>query len=325
MAPDSASAQTRQKWLAVYYQVGSISVAARRCGIARSTLQRWIKRKELEGFEDRSRRPHHLARQQFDDEVENLVLQIRQTQNIGKIRICSFLFQQHSIQVSVATVGRILKKNDCPPIKRFHKQQPFIRYSRPIPSDRVQMDVCKITTGIYQYTAIDDCSRFRVMYTYKRRTAANTIDFLDRLIEQMPFPIQRIQTDRGREFFAYCFQERLMEYHIKFRPIKPRSPHLNGKVERSQQTDLQEFYRTADLKDAHLNDRLEEWQFYYNYQRSHSSLNGKTPGLAVAEIGAETPFWDDVIARYDPSKERIREQHYARDKQVASHRRKSKT
>ncbi|EKI30016.1 integrase core domain protein, partial [Escherichia coli ARS4.2123] len=50
----------------------------------------------------------------------------------------------------------------------------------------------------------------------------------------MPFPIQRSQTDRGREFFAVKVQERLKEYGIKFRPNKPASPHLNGKVERSQ-------------------------------------------------------------------------------------------
>ena len=83
---------------------------------------------------------------------------------------------------------------------------------------------------------------------FKRRTAANSLQFLELAIEEFPFPIQRIQTDRGREFFAYCFQEKLMEYGIKFRPIKPASPHLNGKVERSQRTDIEEFYATADLK-----------------------------------------------------------------------------
>lgn len=325
MVPDSKSAQARQKWLAVYYQLGSISLAARRCGIARSTLQRWIKRKELEGFEDRSRRPHHLARQQFDTEIETLVLQARQAHNYGKIRICSFLFQQHAIQVSAATVGRILKKHDCPPIKRFHKQQPPVRYSRPVPGDRVQMDVCKIAPGIYQYTAIDDCSRFKILYTYKRRTATNTIDFLARVLEQFVYPIQRIQTDRGREFFAYSFQEKLREYCVKFRPIKPRSPHLNGKVERSQQTDLQEFYRTANLKDPELNERLGEWQFYYNYQRPHSSLNGKTPAEAAAEKSADAPYWDEVIALYDPSKERIREQSYKRDKKISFFKKGAKT
>ena len=71
------------------------------------------------------------------------------------------------------------------------------------------------------------------------------MDFLDAVIEEMPFAIQRIQTDRGREFFATEFQKRLLEWGIKFRPIKPASPHLNGKVERSQRTDLDEFYSTV--------------------------------------------------------------------------------
>jgi hypothetical protein len=57
------------------------------------------------------------------------------------------------------------------------------------------MDTMKVATGLYQYTAVDDCSRFRVLGLYKRRTAANTPLFLERAIEEMPFPIQHIQTD----------------------------------------------------------------------------------------------------------------------------------
>ena len=62
----------------------------------------------------------------------------------------------------------------------------------------------------------------------------------------MPFPIQRIQTDRGREFLLKS-TEKLMQHGIKFRPNKPGSPHLNGKVERSQKTDKSEFYATVDI------------------------------------------------------------------------------
>jgi hypothetical protein len=83
------------------------------------------------------------------------------------------------------------------------------------------MDVCKIKPTVYQYTAIDDCSRYKVLGLYDRATAANTLDFLERVIEEMPFPIQRIQTDRGREFFAEVVQQRLMDWAMKFRPIPP--------------------------------------------------------------------------------------------------------
>ena len=44
------------------------------------------------------------------------------------------------------------------------------------------------------------------------------------------------------------YQEKLIKYSIKFRPIKPRLPHSNGKVERSQQSDLREFYATVDYQ-----------------------------------------------------------------------------
>ena len=72
------------------------------------------------------------------------------------------------------------------------------------------MDTCKIAPGIYQYTAIDDCSRYRVLDVFNRRSAANTLIFIDKVIEEMPFPIQRIQTDRGTEFFAEKVQRKLM-------------------------------------------------------------------------------------------------------------------
>ena len=103
------------------------------------------------------------------------------------------------------------------------------------------------------------------MELYKRRTAANTLDFIDVMIEQFPFPIQRIQCDRGLEFFAVKVQEKLMKYSIKFRTVKPASPHLNGKVERFQQTDLREFYAMANLSNFEiLKNELKEWQTTYN-------------------------------------------------------------
>lgn len=126
----------------------------------------------------------------------------------------------------------------------------------------------------------------------------------------MPFPIQCVQTDRGREFFALKVQKRLMNWGIKFRPIKPGSPHLNGKVERSQKTDLEEFYATVDLKKKDLKTQLSEWQHYYNWQRVHGSLKGKTPMDKYCELINDTPFWDDVERQYDSTEERIQEPNY---------------
>jgi transposase InsO family protein len=121
---------------------------------------------------------------------------------------------------------------------------------------------------------------------------------------------------QGQEFFTNKFQTRLMEYGIKFRPIKPRSPHLNGKVERAQKTDLDEFYSTVDLKSPDLEDRLQEWQHHCNWDRPHSSLNGKTPFDKYFELMEKTPLWEEVGVIYDPSKEKIRDQNYYFDLQI---------
>src|SRR5690348_497147 len=125
--------------------------------------------------------------------------------------------------------------------------------------------------------------------------------FLEKVIEEFPYPIQRIQTDRGREFFAYAFQEKLIEYGIKFRPLKPASPHLNGKVERSQRTDLEEFYATADLSAEDLADQLDDWQSHYNEFRVHGSLDGRTNWVGCLPFkGRSTPrrwsmTWDTPV------------------------------
>jgi len=148
------------------------------------------------------------------------------------------------LSLSLATIHKILKKHQIHYLqkKRAYRKQTK-RYNCKLPGQRVQMDVCKIANGLYQYTAIDDCTRYKVIALYKRRTAKNTLDFIEnQVFYRLPFPIQRIQTDRGQEFMAYEVQEKLLEWGIKFRPIRPASPHLNGKVEATQRTDLDEFY-----------------------------------------------------------------------------------
>ena len=110
----------------------------------------------------------------------------------------------------------------------------------------------------------------------------------------MPFPIQRILTDRGTEFFDEKAQLKMIEYGIKFRPNKSGSPHLNGKVERLQRTGKEEIYSTVNL-DLHelQTTSLPEWH-HYNWQRTHGSFKGKTPLEVVCEHLDKAPVWDEV-------------------------------
>jgi Integrase core domain len=191
----------------------------------------------------------------------------------------------------------------------------------------VQLDTCKIAPSLYQRTAIDHCSRWQVLGLYPDRTAASTLAFLDRVAAEMPFPLQRVQTDRGGEyrprrrvptaaastdrggeFFAHEVQDRLRDRRIKFRPIRPRAPHLNGKVERAQRTALEEFWAAANLEDPILAQQLEAWRTFDNRHRPHGALGGRTPAERIAELTAEIPTPDTIRAAYHPDKERVRRQ-----------------
>lgn len=308
--------RARLAWVQLYSQTADAGLVCKRCGISRPTLSKWLKRYEVagvDGLSSRSRRPKSSPKRKIRASHEALILEMRRERKLGARRIQNELRRLHNFSVSLATIHKVLKRNRAAPLKRARRKKSYTRYSRPIPGERVQMDTCKIGPGLYQYTAIDDCTRYKVLGLYPRRNATSTLQFLERVIEEMPFPVQRIQTDRGREFFALRVQERLMDWGIKFRPVKPGSPHLNGKVERSQKTDLDEFYATVELKSSDLETQLLEWQHYYNWHRPHGSLNGRPPIDKFFDLIGDTPFWDDVEQQYDPTNERIREPDYRVD------------
>lgn len=300
-------------WVKLYEQTGNAGLVCRRCGISRPTLRKWHKRyreQGIDGLQDQSRRPHNSPNKKITVQHEKIILNLRKKRKLGARRIQNELLRHHRISFSLATIHKVLKRNNVGPLKRLRRKKVFERYQRPIPGDRVQMDTMKVAPGMFQYTAIDDCTRYRVLGLYKRRTASNTLLFIDRVMEEMPFPIQRIQTDRGGEFFAIKVQKYLLKQYIKFRPIKPASPHLNGKVERSQKTDIEEFYSTVDLQDQDLEQQLEEWQFFYNWHRPHGSLNGASPIDKICDLSEKTPFWAEVYDNFDRLKEDVQEQNY---------------
>ena len=272
-----------------------------------ATRPRALDASGVQGLEGHSKRPHRSPQRKVFAREEALILELRRERKLGIKQLAHELHREHGLRLAPDTVRKVLARHGESQLKRPRlKRKGAKRYTRPVPGDRVQIDSCKIAPGLYQFTAIDDCTRYQVLGLYRRRNAASTLDFLDRVAAGMPFPVQRIQTDRGGEFFAYPVQGRLRERKIKYRPIKPRSPHLNGKVERVQRTALEEFWPTVNPKAPDLPTQLEAWASFYNTRRPHGSLGGATPGLRLEELAAKIPTLATVQAAYDPSKEFIR-------------------
>ena len=303
MSNDQRHIKARENWIRCYEELGSVSKAALKCGIPRSTLHRWIKRYKEKGkdaLQGYSRRPKRLAKQKISPELIDLITSLRKEQNFGPQSISVHLLRMHGIEISAPTVWRVLKQQQLPNIKKYKGKAHTNRYSRPVPGDRVQIDTMKVAPKCYQFTAIDDCTRMRALKLYPNKKAESAVDFLSYVLDILQFPVQRVQVDWGTEFFNDMFQEELMCYFIKFRPIKPRSPQLNGKVERSHLTDRSEFYRFIPKKERgmHLAGQLLQWQEFYNSKRPHSSLKGRTPAEKLVEVEHLVPIQPDVTAKY---------------------------
>lgn len=170
--------KARKKWVDFYLVNKNAGYVCRRCGISRPTLRKWYKRYLQDGdagLINQSRKPHFSPKQKITQEHINRILQMRQERNLGARRIQTELFRLHQYTFSLATIHKVLIKQQVKPIKKLRRKKQFKRYQRPIPGDRIQLDTCKIYPGIYQYTAIDDCTRWRVLEIYKRRTGNHPI------------------------------------------------------------------------------------------------------------------------------------------------------
>jgi transposase InsO family protein len=179
--------------------------------------------------------------------------------------------------------------NRLPASQRYQRHdRRWRRYEKQRPGHQLQVDVKFIEPlgqqgrrrKFYQFTAIDDCTRLRVLRAYPRCDQKTAIAFVDDVCAKLPFAVERVQTDNGVEFGA-AFHWHLLDQGIDHVKIRPRTPRLNGKVERSHRIDSEEFYRLLEgqvIDDANvLSTKLQEWEDYYNYHRPHGALGGQTP------------------------------------------------
>jgi transposase InsO family protein len=223
--------------------------------------------------------------------VVSKILYLRQNYHFGAGKIRDYLKRFHSSGIAAASVQRILNRHGLNKLPSSQKHQPhgkrWKRYEKAQPGHRLQMDVKFFERipgskkRLYQFTAIDDCTRIRVLKIYDSCNQNTAVDFANEVIRRLPFRVQLVQTDNGAEFQSK-FHWHLEGLDIRHVYIRPRTPRLNGKVERSHRVDAQEFYQLLDKggisDDIHLfNKKLREWENYYNHNRPYGGLGGQTP------------------------------------------------
>ena len=272
-----------------YANQAGISKACREFNVPRSTFYYWKQKYENEGRSGLYRKKPiaYSHPRKTSPEVVEKILELRKEHQIGALRIMYYLNRYHGINISESTVTRVLRAHG---LSRLPKTAPrralhTKRYTKKVPGHHVQLDVKFLrlkdkegkTVKRYQYTAIDDATRIRALQVYPKHNQDCAIQFMDYVIEKFPFRISTVRTDRGHEFQAR-FHWHVEDLGVRHEYIKPRTPHLNGKVERSHRTDHIEFYQLLTYTDdVDLNAKLDAWENFYNYDRPHISLDGKTP------------------------------------------------
>lgn len=285
--PADQQAKLRLRWIQHYEQITKkVAPTCRYFGISRGTFYVWYHRYLSlgeEGLKNKSSRPHKIQRW-LPQEVRETIVQLRLQRKYGPDRMSFYLRQKHNWFVSSQTIWRLYREYGLNKLKYKKNWQRYPQhYSKSLPGERLQVDVKFLEKlGLegkkyYQFTAIDDCTRFRVLRIYDHNTVQNAQDFINQVKQALPFAIKQVQTDNGSEF-SEQFSWHLQDLGISHRKTKICSPEENGKVERSHRTDEQEFYGINRFVSIHhLKRLLRQWEKEYNTKRAHMALGGKTP------------------------------------------------
>ena len=235
----------------------------------RQYVYRWLKRYDgtIQSLREKSRRPHAHKNQHTDGELKLIANMRRRNPHAGLVVFWVKLMQRGYTR-SITGLYRVLKKNGLSADKPTNpKYIPKPYEQMHFPGQRVQIDVKRVPaaciigqedgTGWYQYTAIDEFSRYRFVAAFEECNTYTSAQFVEMMLKAFPFKVKCVQTDNGFEFTKRfgsakkpsmsMFEKLLLNLRIQHKKIKPFTPRHNGKVERSHRKDNEYFYAVTSF------------------------------------------------------------------------------
>ena len=295
----STEAKDRQRYLDYSLKHGK-SAAARRYRVSRKTVHKWNQRWDgtTASLEDRSRKPHHSPRKHSEEELRQIRRRLKQCKWTDLTLAYQLLVERDGYQRSYGSF-----KQQAAKLKGTKKKKKAKRKNKPYqraeyPGQKVQVDVkfvpqeCVVNgQKYYQFTAVDECSRWTYREMYDEHSTVSAKDFLLKLILHAPFPIRRIQTDNGTEFtnallvtksmHKSLFEQALKDMGIEYQRIRIATPRHNGKVERQHRIDSERFY--SHLRMFNLQDGRKQLAVYQRLSNTiwKQCLGMKSPNQLV--------------------------------------------
>ena len=254
--------QFRQSLLK-YAEKHGVTKAAIKYNVNRQYVYRWKRRHngDIHSLANRLHRPHHHPNQHADAELRQIT-SFRRRDPHTRLVVLWVKLRRNGYKHSITGLYRVLRRQGQIPAKLPNpKYIPKPYEQMHFPGKRVQIDVkfvpesCIIGNAkgekFYQYTAIDEFSRWRYLEAFREHSSYSSAVFLEHLVKATPFKILCIQTDNGSEFTKkfvsdkarpHLFERKSEELGIRHKLIRPFTPRHNGKVERSHRKDNEYFY-----------------------------------------------------------------------------------
>ena len=250
-----------------YAEKYGVARASRKYNKAKSYIYFWKARFDgsIESLACRSRRPHSHPRQHTEAELKLIRDMRRRNPKLGIVELWSRL-RKRGYNRCLESLWRVLRREGLAlkeKPKKKYKPKPYEQMDHP--GQRVQIDVKVVPRDciadpelkLYQYTAIDEYSRYRVLGAYVEQCTFSSADFLRKVVEvfrRKGVTVECVQTDNGFEFtnrfsnskrdIPTLFEHTAAELGILHKLIRPYTPRHNGKVERSHREDQKRFYDT---------------------------------------------------------------------------------
>ena len=295
----------RQRVLKEVAKGKQVTEAAIKYRISRTSIYRWRQRYDgtVESLYERSHRPHNHSSQHTLDELRLIKRVWSHNKGLGLVCLHIVLEDRHGYTRSVSSLDRVMKKLGIGKKRQRKKRHVPQPYDTPkIAGERVQIDVKYVPRDclvpgmpqLYQYTAVDECTRLRCRVIFDEHTNWNSVRFLHYVRKKFPFNIECVQTDNGMEFTnALLYPGKLSEFEqylkkekIAHKRIRVATPRHNGKVERVHRMDSERFY--ANKKFYSLEDANKQLQRYQRWDNNFPLL----------VLGRKSPiqYWRELSA-----------------------------
>jgi transposase InsO family protein len=275
-----------------------IAAVAAAFGVSIRTVRKWVARFKAEGIEglrDRSSRPHRLYRP-TPPAIVGQVEALRRQRWTGK-QIAA------ELDISPATVSRILRRLGLNRISALEPAEPVRRYERQHPGELIHIDIKKLgrfdrvghritgdrrgqsnSRGVgweFVHVAIDDASRIAFSQILPDEKKESAIAFLRAAVAyyaSLGITVARVMTDNGACYKAHAFRNACRDLGLRHIRTRPYTPKTNGKAERFIQTALREWAYAQAYPNSHSRaEELPFWLHRYNWHRPHGSLKSKPP------------------------------------------------